>query len=264
MELRKLKATRTGNRGAVSRKLKKYEGSEDFSREDLLSILEDLKQKRKLMDNLDEQILNQITEEEEIENEIIETDEYNTELDIRLRRFKEFIDNKFANVAGEKQDFRKSNDENGIFNPHEINEVSSDHTTVPLIRDHYPVSMPSGSLSTASNHKLPKLSLPTFNGHKLDWQSFWDSFNIGVHDNISLSDVQKFNYFKSLLLGEALSVVEGLALTNANYIKAIDLLKERYGQPHKITRIYMQALLDLPEPTDALHMQFKGILWLIT
>ncbi len=113
------------------------------------------------MDILDEQILNQITEEEEIENEIIESDEYNRELDFRLRRFKEFIDNKFANVAGEKQDFCKSNDENGTFNPHEINEVSSDHTTVPLIRDHYPVSMPSGSLSTASNQKLPKLSLPT-------------------------------------------------------------------------------------------------------
>lgn len=42
--------------------------------------------------------MNQITEEEEIENEIIETDDYSTELDIRLRRFKEFIDNKFANV----------------------------------------------------------------------------------------------------------------------------------------------------------------------
>lgn len=61
------------------------------------------------MDDRDEQILNRITEEEEIENEIIEPDGYmyNTELDIRLRRFKEFIDNKFANVTGEKQDFPK-------------------------------------------------------------------------------------------------------------------------------------------------------------
>lgn len=47
------------------------------------------------MDDLDEQILNRITEEEEIE------DEHNTELDIWLMRFKEFIDNKFANVTGE-------------------------------------------------------------------------------------------------------------------------------------------------------------------
>lgn len=36
------------------------------------------------MENLDEQILDQTTEEEEIENEIIVTDEYNTELDIRV------------------------------------------------------------------------------------------------------------------------------------------------------------------------------------
>lgn len=59
------------------------------------------------MDDQYEKILNRITEEEEIENEIIEPNEYNTELDIRLRRFKEFIDNKFANVTGEKQDFPK-------------------------------------------------------------------------------------------------------------------------------------------------------------
>lgn len=47
-------------------------------------VYKDLKQKRKLMENLDEQILDQTTEEEEIENEIIVTDEYNTELDIRV------------------------------------------------------------------------------------------------------------------------------------------------------------------------------------
>lgn len=167
MELRKLKVTRTGNRSTVTKKTEKYEGFEEFSRENLLSVYKDLKQKRKLMENLDEQILDQTTEEEEIENEIIVTDEYNTELDIRLRRFIEFTDNKFANVTGEKQDFLKSNDENGAFHPHEINEVSSDHTKIPFVRDHYPVSMPSGSLSTAFNHKLPKLSLPSFNRNKL-------------------------------------------------------------------------------------------------
>lgn len=88
-------------------------------------------------------------------------------------------------------------------------------------------------------------SYPYLRSTETNWQSFWDSFNSGVHDNISLSDVQKFNYLNSLLVGEALSVEEGLAHTNVNYIKAIDLLNERYRQPHKITRIYMHALLDL-------------------
>jgi hypothetical protein len=53
------------------------------------------------MENLDDEIFNQLTEEE-IMNEIIETDEYNSELNISLRRFKEFIDTNFTNATWEK------------------------------------------------------------------------------------------------------------------------------------------------------------------
>lgn len=73
MKQRKLNQNRTRSRSAVIRKLKKYKGSEQFFREDYLSIYEILKQKKKLMDDQDKQILNRIREEEEIE------DEYNTE-----------------------------------------------------------------------------------------------------------------------------------------------------------------------------------------
>lgn len=42
----------------------------------------------------------------------------------------------------------------------------SDHTAGPSARDNYPVSMPSGSLFTASNHTctLPKVYILSFNG----------------------------------------------------------------------------------------------------
>lgn len=43
------------------------------------------------------------------------------------------------------------------------------------------------------------------------------SFNSGTYENISSSDVEMFSYMKSLLVVEALFVVEGLALTNVNY-----------------------------------------------
>lgn len=243
MELRKLKVTRTGNRSTVTKKTEKYEGFEEFSRENLLLVYKDLKQKRKLMENLDEQILDQTTEEEEIENEIIVTDEYNTELDIRLRRFIEFTDNKFANVTGEKQDFLKSNDENGhsilmkSMKCHLITQKFLLYVIITLCQCRQVVYL----LLSTTNYR----SYPYLRSTETNWQSFWDSFNSGVHNNISLSDVQKFNYLNSLLVGEALSVEEGLAHTNVNYIKAIDLLNERYRQPHKITRIYMHALLDL-------------------
>ena len=107
--------------------------------------------------------------------------------------------------------------------------------------------------STASqSHRLPKLSLPNFSGKILDWLSFWDSFDSAVHNNSCLNDVQKFNYLKSLLYGEALQVIQGFALTNVNYNKAITLLHDRYGQDHKIIRNYMQALLDVPAPVYTL------------
>ena len=47
-----------------------------------------------------------------------------------------------------------------------------------------------------------------------------------------------------------MSVIEGFAMTNANYARAIDLLKERFGQQQKLTHEAMQALLKMPAPSN--------------
>ena len=48
---------------------------------------------------------------------------------------------------------------------------------------------------------------------------------------------------------EAEHCITGLSLTHANYEQAISLLKDRFGQKHKIINAHMQSLLDLPSPT---------------
>ena len=48
------------------------------------------------------------------------------------------------------------------------------------------------------------------------------------------------------------SVSAGLPLTSANYAKSVQLLKERFAQPHKIINAQTEALLILPSPTDNL------------
>ena len=48
--------------------------------------------------------------------------------------------------------------------------------------------------------------------------------------NDVLSNIDKFSYLGSLLLGSAKSAVGGFALTSANYESAIELLKKRYGK----------------------------------
>ena len=85
------------------------------------------------------------------------------------------------------------------------------------------------TLNSASYHRLPKLTLPTFNGDVQTWQTFWDSFESTFHQNINLTAVQRFSYLKSQLEREAACTIDGFALTHTNYERAVDLLRERYG-----------------------------------
>ena len=124
-----------------------------------------------------------------------------------------------------------------------------------VIRAKPPSKRPRKQRSNASTcssqfQRLPKLTLPTFSCNLLEWQSFWDSFESSVHLNPSLSEIQKFNYLQGQLEGEAARTVSGFSLTNSNYPKAIDLLRERIGQQHKIVQAHMHAMLNLPAPIN--------------
>ena len=73
-----------------------------------------------------------------------------------------------------------------------------------------------------------------------------------VHHNPSITGVQKLNYLRAQLQGSALRVIAGLPLTNTNYNHSEILLKERYGEPHKLVDAHMQALIHLSCPTNTL------------
>ena len=117
-------------------------------------------------------------------------------------------------------------------------------------------SQPSGSGSIPSQlvtpaigsapTKLPKLELKKFYGYPVEWAPFWDSFNSAVHQNSSISDVNKFNYLKSLIHGQAANTISGFSLTGENYKEAVRLLKERYGNK----QVLISALLKLPVATS--------------
>ena len=100
--------------------------------------------------------------------------------------------------------------------------------------------------------RLPKLTLPVFSGDPLTWQPFRDSFDAAVHNYPSLSKVQKFNYLRAQLQGDASRVIAGLPLTEDNYDYAYELLSERYGQPHKIVEAHIKALSKISSPSNTL------------
>ena len=128
-------------------------------------------------------------------------------------------------------------------------------TTTPQNGHVFPTQSTPPQSHNTNNHKLPvfnpKLALPVFNGNVLKWQTFWDSYKVAIHENSSLSDIQKITNPKAQVSGEATQSIEGLPLTESNYVQCIEILEQRFGQPHKITNTHMQALLDLPCPSNS-------------
>ncbi|XP_066947138.1 uncharacterized protein [Macrobrachium rosenbergii] len=87
------------------------------------------------------------------------------------------------------------------------------------------------------NIRLPKLYLPHYTGDVLEWNSFWELYNVSVHQRGDLEPIQKFSYLQSLLTGDALKLISGFKLEAANYSQAISLLQATYGKRDEIKRV---------------------------
>ena len=138
---------------------------------------------------------------------------------------------------------------------HEINE--SEAVTAKIMdcqqRIHEAIKKPTNSpvvplvtpvpTSVLTKPKLPKLTLPRFKGELTMWTTFWDSFKSTVHENASMSKIDKFSYLKSLLDGNASGCIQGLTLSEANYDAAITKLQERFGRSQQIVTAHMEELL---------------------
>ena len=108
------------------------------------------------------------------------------------------------------------------------------------------LALPAPSVSSISNvSKLPKIELPVFKGDPLKWQGFWDQFQTSIHNNERITDIDRFNFLKRYLGGEALDSVQGLNLNSENYKEAIELLTDRYGNEQVLISAHMQSLLKI-------------------
>ena len=101
------------------------------------------------------------------------------------------------------------------------------------------------SSPTTGNLKMPKFQLPKFSGQYKDWTPFYEQFVASVHTNNTIADVQKFNYLKASLSGEALQLVSHLPLSNSNYHIALKSLTDRYNNQRLIVNSHLDSILQL-------------------
>ena len=84
-------------------------------------------------------------------------------------------------------------------------------------------SSPKLSKAEAPRIRLPKISVPSFNGNILNWTSFWEQFEVASDSQDSLRDVDKLAYLKDAVKDSpAKHVIEGLSRTTGSYAGAID------------------------------------------
>ncbi|XP_064463407.1 uncharacterized protein LOC135374345 [Ornithodoros turicata] len=73
-----------------------------------------------------------------------------------------------------------------------------------------------------------------------------EQFEATVYNNDQLSDVEKLQYLRSLLVGPAAGAISGLQCTAACYKDALDILTQRFGDKRRIEREHLHNLRHLP------------------
>ncbi|XP_071580996.1 uncharacterized protein [Temnothorax nylanderi] len=129
-----------------------------------------------------------------------------------------------------------------------MRELLSSHRTAPRH-----AAAPSPAISTASEApeaatyvRLPKLDLPKFSGKYDEWFPFFDVFNSIIHSNASLNNVQRLQYLRAAVSGEASDVINTLEMSDRNYEIAWNLLRERYDNKRVIVHTHIKAITELP------------------
>ncbi|XP_052752341.1 uncharacterized protein LOC128200981 [Galleria mellonella] len=97
--------------------------------------------------------------------------------------------------------------------------------------------------SSHSRPHLPPIPLPVFSGDYNDWISYRDLYISLIHNNNSLSKIEKHHYLKSSLTGEAAELLKNFTLTESNYLDAWKKLEERYDNKRIIVNNILNRLL---------------------
>ncbi|GFX79897.1 uncharacterized protein TNCV_557961 [Trichonephila clavipes] len=96
----------------------------------------------------------------------------------------------------------------------------------------------------SSKFKLPKINIERFSGDYKDWPSFKDLYVSLVNDNMCLSNIQKFQYLRGLLLSEPANIIKHIPITETAYNEAWGKLLARYDKKKQIIFSLIKTFMD--------------------
>ena len=242
-DLPRLRATRGANRGVITKLigeadtiLENATSELDIKTKNKLTRIEEmLKEKSKLVSDLDEKIVS-VCKVEEIEKEIDEAETLKMRVmdalaNISLTTTPSNTSTTYTTTGGSAAQFTENNPSiptGSLSTPPSTQAIQTTGSPPASSAPPSPnqTSQHSGTPPTtnAATSKLPKLTLPKFRGEVTQFKPFWDTFESAVHSNPNLSKIAKFNYLVAQLEGAASRAIAGLPITEDNYQAAVDIL----------------------------------------
>ena len=170
-DLKKLKKVRGATRANVSRLIGRYKDilqeNHGCQEDELMAILESLKDKQSDLNKINRGIV-ELLSEGELENEVTQSDEIDMNIRLGIQKTSKVLKS------------TKSKDK----------ELESNTTAIKT-----------------PGMKLPKFTLAAFNGDPLRWTSFIETFDAAVDSQENLSVIEKFSYLTGHLEGPATDCV---------------------------------------------------------
>ncbi|GFX53839.1 uncharacterized protein TNCV_1597851 [Trichonephila clavipes] len=115
------------------------------------------------------------------------------------------------------------------------------------------------SNTKSSNFKVPKINTERFSGDFKDWPSFKDLYVSLVHDNMCLSNIQKFQYLRGLLLSEPANIIKHIPITETAYNEAWEKLLARYYKKKQSIFSLIKTFMEQPSFYDTNSSNLRNI-----
>jgi hypothetical protein len=179
---------------------------------------------------------------QKIESIYSDFDKADSELPIEMSDMEEF-ENKYYETKAKLQNAL----ENLSINVH---NVINQNEQIPAI---------SSSDIFHNNFKLPRIDIEKYSGNYKDWKSFKDLYISLVHNNESLSNIQKFQYLRGLLIDEPANIIKHIPISDTSYTEAWEKLLSRYDRNKQIITSLVKTFMDQPSIMHANAFNLRNI-----
>ncbi|KAF8373883.1 hypothetical protein PRIPAC_80312 [Pristionchus pacificus] len=107
---------------------------------------------------------------------------------------------------------------------------------------------------------LPPMRIEPFDGSNITlWSSFHSQFQSIIGSRSELSPLEKLNYLRSLLKGDALKLVQSIPIRDDLYSHTLDRLKVAYDRSNHSTALLYQKLMGMKPKSSRIEDQLNCV-----